>query len=71
MEHVVYQSIMLHLEHVSILYSNQHGFMNDSCETQLLFTSANINFSKEACLIKNKHSDFSYCIFAFLYLNNP
>ena len=39
MEHVIYRSIMQHLEHNNILYSKQHGFRrNHSCETQLLLT---------------------------------
>ena len=39
MEHVIYQSIMQHLEHNSILYSKQHSLRkNHSCETQLLLT---------------------------------
>ena len=36
MEHIIYRSIMQHLEHINILYANQHGFRkNYSCETQL------------------------------------
>ena len=38
MEHVIYQSIMQHLEDKNILNSNQHGFKNHSCETQLVST---------------------------------
>ena len=39
MEHVIYQSIMQHLEHNNILYSKQHSLRkNHSCETQLLLT---------------------------------
>ena len=39
MEHVIYRSIMQHLEHNNILYSKQYGFRrNHSCETQLLLT---------------------------------
>ena len=39
MEHIIYRSIMQHLEHNNILYSKQHGFRkNHSCETQLLLT---------------------------------
>ena len=39
MEHVIYQSIMQHLEDKNILNSNQHGFRkNHSCETQLVST---------------------------------
>ena len=43
MKHVIYRSIMYHLEHSIILYSNQHGFRNNhSCETQLLLTVADL-----------------------------
>lgn len=39
MEHVIYRSIMQHLEHNNILYSKQHGFRkNHPCETQFLLT---------------------------------
>ena len=38
-EHVIYRSIMQHLEHNNILYFKQTGFRkNHSCDTQLLLT---------------------------------
>ena len=43
LEHIIYHSVMEHLEQNNILVSNQHGFRSrHSCETQLLITIEDI-----------------------------
>jgi len=46
MEHVIFHSIMNHLNQNSILIENQHGFRIDhSCITQLLTLTEDISFA--------------------------
>jgi len=46
MEHIIYHSIMDHLNQNNILIANQHGFQsNHSCVTQLITLTEDVSYA--------------------------